>query len=127
MTALAVAVGGALGALARYGLGTWVRSMSGWAFPVGTMTVNLLGCLLLGLTVSWMDAVSLSQTARRFAVIGVLGAFTTFSTYTLETMILIEQRFWIRAAFYALGSLGLGVLAMMAGMGLGAMITQAKG
>lgn len=127
MTALAVALGGALGALGRYGLGTWIQGFSAGDFPLGTMTVNVLGCFLLGLAVTWMDATSASLTAKRFAYVGVLGAFTTFSTYSLETMTLLDQRLWSRAAAYGLGSMALGLLALLAGMFVGAAAAQGRG
>lgn len=124
MTALAVALGGALGALGRYGLGTWVQGLSSNDFPLGTFSVNVVGCFLLGVTVSWMDATSASLTMKRFAMVGVLGAFTTFSTYSLETLAMLDQRMWGRAAGYAFGSMGLGLLALMAGMFVGAALAR---
>jgi len=127
VTALAVALGGALGALGRYGLGTWVQNSSRGDFPLGTMTVNLLGCLLLGFAATWMDAISASLAMKRFAMVGVLGAFTTFSTYSFETLALLEQRLWSRAALYSLGSLGFGLVALMIGMFLGGILTQGRG
>lgn len=127
MTALAVALGGALGALGRYGLGMWVQRSTSSEFPVGTLMVNMLGCLLLGFAVIWMDATSQSLATKRFAMVGVLGAFTTFSTYSLETLAMLEQRLWGRAALYSLGSLGLGLLALAAGMFIGATLTQSRG
>ena len=124
MTALAVAVGGALGALGRYGLGTWVQQSTPTDFPLGTFAVNVLGCLLLGMTVSFMDATSASLVLKRFAAVGLLGAFTTFSTYSLETLAMLDQRLWGRAAGYALGSMALGLVALMAGMYIGAALAR---
>ncbi|MGE3173021.1 MAG: CrcB family protein [Planctomycetota bacterium] len=115
---LAVAVGGALGALLRLGLGTAARAALGDGFPYGTFAVNVLGCFLFGLCWSvadgsWPRAVS----AGVFA--GFFGAFTTFSTFALESIDLFERgRPWACLA-NVIGQNVLGGCAMVAGLWLG--------
>lgn len=81
---VSVAVGGALGALSRYHLSAWILSRSVGLFPYGTFTVNILGCFFIGLLYPLGD--NLSPQSRVFLSSGFLGAFTTFSTFSLETI-----------------------------------------
>ena len=126
MTALAVAIGGALGALSRYGLGTWVQGLGRTAFPFGTLTVNLLGCFLLGAVLPLLDPARAPDWVRRFVTVGALGAFTTFSTFSLEAIALLEARAWGRLAAYVLGSVGLGILAVLAGLAVGQAVASTR-
>ena len=77
MTLAYVALGGALGALARYGVSGWVYDRLGEAFPWGTLVVNVLGCLALGAVVRWLQVTAVAPEIRPFLTIGLLGAFTT--------------------------------------------------
>ena len=85
---LAIAAGGALGALLRYGLSGLVQKMAGGAFPWGTLTVNVIGSLAIGICWELFNRSPTSPALRGFAVVGLLGAFTTFSTFSLETVVL---------------------------------------
>ena len=88
---LAIAAGGALGALLRYWTSTAIHSRLGAGFPYGTLTVNVLGSLLMGFLYIWLlDRFATGPALRAFLLIGVLGAFTTFSTFSLETLNLME-------------------------------------
>lgn len=88
---LAIAAGGALGALLRYWTSTAVHGRLGMAFPYGTLTVNILGSLLMGFLYIWLtDRFAAGPALRAFLVIGLLGAFTTFSTFSMETLNLVE-------------------------------------
>lgn len=118
MILLFIAVGGALGAMARYGLGTWVQERAGFGFPWGTLAVNVLGCLLIGFAVRYLETVRVSDELRAFIGIGVLGAFTTFSTFSYETVALLEEGAWGKAALYSLGSVVLGIGAVYVGLHL---------
>jgi CrcB protein len=90
--ALAIATGGALGALLRYWTSLAVHSKLGAGFPYGTLTVNVIGSLLMGFLYVWfVDRLAMGPAVRGFLFIGVLGAFTTFSTFSLETLNLIES------------------------------------
>ena len=102
---VAVGVGGALGSLARFGLSTWVYALFGRNFPYGTFVVNVLGCLAMGfLFVLFTDRLSDSTVLRAGVLIGVLGGFTTFSSFSIETFNLIDQGEVAKAALYVIGS-----------------------
>lgn len=115
-TALAVALGGALGALARWGATLWIDRTVGGSFPWGTFSVNVVGCFVLGAAVVWIQSTEASAPVRHFLTVGLMGSFTTFSTYSFETLALLETGAWLRAGGYALGSLAVGLTAVAAGM-----------
>lgn len=95
---VAVAVGGAIGSVMRYGLSTWVHTLVGRVFPYGTLAVNVLGCLVMGvLFVLLVERTGGSPVWRAGLLIGVLGGFTTFSSFSIETYNLIEQGDWLKA------------------------------
>jgi CrcB protein len=117
---LAIAAGGAIGSLLRFWLSTWVHTFADRSFPYGTLAVNVLGCLLMGfLFVLFIDRLSDNPVLRAGILIGVLGGFTTFSTFSIETFNLIEQGAWVRAAANMSGSLVLCVGATWIGVLLG--------
>ena len=96
---IAIAVGGAFGSVLRYGLSTWVHTLVGRSFPFGTLAVNVLGCLAMGiLFVLLVERMGESAVWRAGLLIGVLGGFTTFSTFSIETFNLIEQGAMAKAA-----------------------------
>lgn len=119
-----VALGGALGAVARYGLAGWVHGWAGAALPWGTLVVNAGGSFLLGLTVRYLEFAFTAPELRAALTVGFLGAFTTFSTYSYETVALLQERAWGRAAAYAVGSLGVCVLFVVAGLAAGRLLVQ---
>jgi CrcB protein len=91
MRFLWVALGGALGSLARYTLGAWIYSRMGTRFPYGTFVINITGCFIIGVALSILDAHTELPSAWRLAVpIGFVGAYTTFSTFEFETYRLVE-------------------------------------
>ena len=88
---MAIAAGGAIGALLRYWTSLAVHSRLGSGFPYGTLMVNVLGSLLMGFLYIWLiERIAGGATLRAFLLIGVLGAFTTFSTFSMETLNLVE-------------------------------------
>jgi fluoride exporter len=88
---LAIAAGGAIGALLRYWTSLAVHSRLGTGFPYGTLAVNVLGSLLMGFLYIWLiERLAAGPALRAFLLIGVLGAFTTFSAFSMETLNLIE-------------------------------------
>ncbi len=116
---LLVAAGGALGAMARYGLGVVAgRLAPNAAWPWGTFGANLLGGLCMGLLVGWMalKAGAHQEAIRLFAAVGVLGGFTTFSSYSLEAALMIERRDYGLAAAYVIGSVVLAIAALFVGL-----------
>ena len=115
-----VAMGGAVGALGRYLVTTSVPRYLGHGFPWGTLVVNVLGSLLMGLLIEIMARRwSAPIEARLFLVTGTLGAFTTFSTFSLDVVTLWERGQGMAALAYVLGSVCLGVLALFGGLWLG--------
>lgn len=121
-SAIAVAFGGALGALARFAAGRLVAQVLGQPFPWGTWTVNLLGCFLIGLTVPLFGKLSSVEHVRIFFVVGFLGSFTTFSTYSLDTVALWGNGHGFLALANAIGSIVCGLLLVAAGRELSAWI-----
>jgi len=116
---LAVALGGALGALARFGVAQWSTLHWPKAFPLPTLIVNLLGCLLIGILYGlWLQRPELSPLLRQTLMIGFLGAFTTFSTFSLDTLRLLENGEGLLAITYILLSVCIGLLATWAGLSL---------
>ena len=102
---LIVGLGGALGSMARYGAGlAAARLAPGAAWPWATLSVNVIGGLLMGLLVGWLAQRGQGgESLRLFAAVGVLGGFTTFSAFSLETVLMIERRqFGLAAAYVAL-------------------------
>ncbi len=119
MQALAIATGGAVGALLRFWMSNGIYALLGRSFPFGTLAVNVLGSLLMGfLYVLLIDKLSLGPHWRAALLIGLLGAFTTFSTFSIETLNLIEEGEAMKALLnvilsvvLCLGAAWLGVLA----------------
>lgn len=119
MTYLAIAVGGAIGALSRFGLMNLVASLLGNRLPWGTLLVNISGSLLIGiLYVLVSEKMLLSADARALLIVGFLGAFTTFSTFSLDSILLIQQGWLVQAIAYMLASVMICVLATWLGMAL---------
>lgn len=119
---LAVALGGALGAVSRYWLMLWIGSLAGTRFPWGTAVVNVLGSVVIGvLYVLISERMLLSEQWRGLLVVGYLGAFTTFSTFSLDTLLLLQDGRWLPALGYVAGS----VLLCLAGAWLGMLLMRA--
>ena len=117
---LFIACGGAAGSVMRFGVSSLVYSISGRAFPYGTLTVNVVGSFLMGLmSVILIEKLSISAEWRAAVLIGFLGAFTTFSTFSLETLQLIQQGELSKAGLNMLISVFSCVLAIWLGFILG--------
>ncbi len=120
MQALSIAGGGALGALLRFYLTSGIHALFGRAFPYGTLIVNVSGSLLMGLCYTlFMERISISSELRAAILVGLLGAFTTFSAFSMETLRLIEKGELSKAALNILLSIVLCVGAAWAGTRLG--------
>jgi CrcB protein len=95
---LAIAAGGALGALLRFWMSNGVYALLGRGFPYGTLAVNVLGSLVMGyLYIVMIERLAIGAEWRAFALVGLLGAFTTFSTFSIETLNLLEQADYAKA------------------------------
>jgi CrcB protein len=113
---LIVATGGALGSMARYWVGGWAPRVFGQAFPYGTFIVNVLGSFLIsGIMTVGLNTTAISPNMRLFLSVGVLGGFTTYSSFNYETLTLLQQRLWLT------GGLN------MAATGLGCLVAGALG
>jgi CrcB protein len=119
-TLLFIAFGGAFGAVLRYGTSNWVYSMLGRGFPYGTLFVNVTGSLLIGLlSILMLERMNIGPEWRAAMLVGVLGSFTTFSTFSLETLNLLEQGELVTAAANMLFSVIICLLAVWLGVALG--------
>jgi fluoride exporter len=112
----AVGVGGGLGALARYYIAGAIQSAA-TAFPWGIFVVNISGGLLMGLIVEASALkLNLSPDLRAFLTVGILGGYTTFSSFSLDSALLLQKGQYATAALYVIGSVGLSITALFAGL-----------
>ncbi len=117
---LSVAFGGALGASARYGIAAMMLRLMGPNFPWGTLTVNVVGSLAMGLLIEGLALrFSVSPEVRVLLVTGFLGGFTTFSAFSLDTANMIERHSYGPAMVYVLASVALSVGALFIGLMIG--------
>ena len=113
---LLIALGGALGSIARYWVGSTVAGRMGIRFPYGTLLVNLTACVIIGFSLTYLGRRADLNPAWRFLIpVGFIGAYSTFSTYEWETLSSIRSGAFFLAALYALGSLVLGLVAVWGG------------
>lgn len=120
---LAIATGGAVGALLRFWGSSWVYGFMGRDFPYGTLAVNFAGSLIMGLSYAWLiERSALGPEWRALVMVGLLGAFTTFSTFSIETVNLIEGGALIKAMLNMMLSVGLCVVAAWLGLFVGRQI-----
>jgi fluoride exporter len=111
--------GSGLGGVCRYGVGALIHRLSGSGFPSGTLTVNLVGCLTVGLLAAVFAAQPVRDEIRLLLTVGFLGGFTTFSAFGLDTLNLAQQGLQARAVLYLLASTGGGLLCAWLGFRLG--------
>ena len=113
---LYIAIGGAMGSIARYWVGSEVSSRMGTKFPYGTFLINVTACLILGFSITYLGKRVEFNPAWRFLIpIGFVGAYSTFSTYEWETLGTLRSGAFFLAALYAVGSLLLGLAAVWGG------------
>ena len=115
---LIVGVGSFAGGALRYILSVWLSKLGRlWAFPIGIMVINILGCFLIGVLYGYFKSKATTDPVLPLLLMtGVLGGFTTFSTFSFETVQLLQQNEWLKAALYVVGSIGLGVVVCYLGM-----------
>lgn len=121
MTAyVAIATGGAIGACARYAISGVVYQRVGVLFPYGTFAVNIIGCFLIGLVMEMTEGrFAISPAVRLFLTVGLLGGFTTFSTYSYETLALMRDGMMAKAFLNAAGQVVVGLFGAYLGMVVG--------
>jgi CrcB protein len=113
---LLIALGGALGSIARYWVGSTIGSRMGSRFPYGTFVINMTACIIIGFSVTWLSKrVELSPAWRYLIPVGFIGAYSTFSTFEWETLFTLRSGAFAIAALYAIGSLVLGLAAVWCG------------
>ena len=118
-TILWVALGGAVGSAARYGVNVWSGRMLGSEFPWHTFIVNVVGCFAMGVLVELMALkLNVGNDTRAFLTTGILGGFTTFSAYSLDFAVLLERKSYGAAFAYGTGSVALSLIAVFAGLSL---------
>lgn len=118
-TLLLIAAGGAIGSVGRHGFNQLAAKLMGTDFPWGTMGVNIIGSLLIGLIVGLLAfATEWSQDVRAFAVVGILGGFTTFSAFSLDAILLWERGTLMPMLVYVCASVILSLAATLGGLAL---------
>ncbi|MEP6687326.1 MAG: fluoride efflux transporter CrcB [Gemmatimonadales bacterium] len=111
-----IAVGSAIGGVSRYLVGGLTQRLMGGTFPVGTLLINVTGSFLLGLILRYgVETSTLTPEVRAFLTIGFCGGYTTFSTFSYETVALAEDGQWSRAALYVALSVGLSLVGTFLG------------
>jgi fluoride exporter len=114
---LVISLGGILGANARYVLGTWIAQRYGTGFPYGTLVINVSGSFVIGLFLTLIaERFVLHPNWRLFFAVGFLGAYTTFSTFSYESVVLLQNGAWRLGLVNMVGSMVLGPLAVVLGM-----------
>jgi CrcB protein len=120
---LIVGTGGFFGAILRYLVSGWVYYLCGTGLPYGTFAVNILGCLIFGLLAGLMQSREiLTHNFRLLVMVGLLGSFTTFSTFSYETFTLMNDNQYLSAVMNVLMSVVVGILALIAGYKIAAVI-----
>lgn len=119
MIVLWVALGGGLGAAARYGINVWAGRAFGGEFPWQTLIVNVFGCFVMGVLTGLMALkLNASTETRAFLTTGILGGFTTFSAFSLDFALLFERKAYLAAGAYAAASVLFSLIAVFAGLQL---------
>ena len=124
MLPVAIFVGAGIGGLARYAVGGWAQAAAGAGFPWGTLFVNVTGSLLLTFLYTLLEGTAAPPEWRAFLGIGLCGGYTTFSTFSHETMRLLQDGEWERALLYMLGSVILSLAGAVLGFRMGSTILQ---
>ncbi len=114
----AVGIGGFIGAILRFTISSFVHNSTTILFPLGTLFVNVLGSFLIGFLFLYFQEINLSAHQKALVITGLLGALTTFSTFSLETFLMIEENLWAKA----LSSIGLNVILSLIATYLGMML-----
>jgi len=120
MNLLFVAIGGAIGSVARYLIQSLIGHYAGSSFPYGTLIVNITGSVFMGLLIGWLGRMmpGHTQSIHLFVAVGVLGGYTTFSTFSLESVNLLEEGRWMAMSLYIVSSVVLSIGGLLVGLRL---------
>ena len=114
---LSIGIGGFIGAILRFSISGWITKLTTPNFPFGTLSVNILGSFIMGILFIYFQHTTLSPTQKALFITGLLGALTTFSTFSLDTVLLMEKEFYMKAfsnvALNVVFSIGATMLGMM--------------
>jgi fluoride exporter len=117
---LYIFLGGGIGSVVRFAIGKWISSLHSQQFPFGTLVANITACVILGFVIGLADHKQIiSPATRLFWAVGFCGGFSTFSTFSAETISLIQNGFHLSTALYIIGSLLFCITATYAGLYLG--------
>ena len=116
MNTLLVAIGGAIGAVGRYLIGGWVQSLAGTGFPAGTFFVNVTGSLIIGVILGLVERGALSSQARLLLAVGLMGGYTTFSSFSYDNLGLLQSGETGRFLFNITAQVVLGLFAAYLGV-----------
>jgi CrcB protein len=116
MNTLLVAIGGAIGSVGRYLIGGWVQSLAGTGFPAGTFFVNVTGSLIIGVILGLVERGALSSQARLLLAVGLMGGYTTFSSFSYDNLGLLQTGETGRFFFNVIAQLALGLFAAYLGV-----------
>ena len=118
MTAWIIFVGAGVGGVARYAVSQWVQAATGPAFPWGTLLINVSGSLVLAFVYGSLEGTAAAPAWRAFLGVGILGGYTTFSTFSYESVRLLQDGEWARALLYVAGSVILSLAGALLGFTL---------
>jgi fluoride exporter len=119
MLYLVVFLGSGIGGMLRHAMNVLVPRLLGYGFPYGTLLIHITGSFLIGLLAGYfLYQTGIPQTVRLFLVTGILGGFTTFSTFSLDALLLLQRQDYAGAAFYIAGSVAICLFAAFAGLAL---------
>jgi CrcB protein len=130
ITYLWVALGGALGSMARYGCSSLIAGWFGQTFPLGTLVINVLGSFVIGFfaTLTGPDGrVLVTPDVRQFVMVGICGGYTTFSSFSLQTLTLVQDGEFVRAGLNVVGSVVLCLLSVWLGYVAAAALSAVRG
>ncbi len=120
---IAIALGGSAGSILRFFLSKFVQTKSGIEFPIGTLAVNILGAFLIGFAFSYLvERMAISPEVRAFIITGFLGGFTTFSTFSYESLNLLMDGETTKFLGYVLGTNVIGIIMTLLGYNLGRLV-----
>jgi CrcB protein len=122
MTYLAISIGAILGANARFLLGGWALDRLGAEFPYGTLLINVTGSFAIGVVYALIERHGAPDWVRPLLIVGFLGAYTTFSTFSLDALAMAERAAWLAAGAYVLGSVAVSMVAVWVGVVLGGLV-----